>query len=388
MKNIRKTTSMAYAIIFLLLTVAVGAISLKNLIEFYVNDEVDYNEWSADLGNKFETDVATTFFEKFQFVNLNGAMRNLLGQHEMNGVVKLNNGYLLTTIPYASDEYLQTCAEKVEALNRYCRQRGTELVYASTPYASGKYNPALPEGIEDYGNDNIDRFITMLDTLAVDTIDFRVRMHDDGIDHYSMMYKTDHHWTTEAGFYAYGILEDYIVRKTGCHMDNRISEIENYTVTKYKNWHLGSYGQRTGRYYAGIDDFDLIIPTFDTTIQNDSGDMGTMQDLVINREPLSNRQYTSRYTYDYVLGNALGHYINLDCQNDIRILMITDSFGKAVNPYLIMGFHEIEYVYDSDVSSITPEYIEAYDPDVVILMYYPTFLQENYNGTPFNFQGF
>ena len=101
MKNIRKTTSMAYAIIFLLLTVAVGAISLKNLIEFYVNDEVDYNEWSADLGNKFETDVATTFFEKFQFVNLNGAMRNLLGQHEMNGVVKLNNGYLLTTIPYA-----------------------------------------------------------------------------------------------------------------------------------------------------------------------------------------------------------------------------------------------------------------------------------------------
>ena len=53
-----------------------------------------------------------------------------------------------------------------------------------------------------------------------------------------------------------------------------------------------------------------------------------------------------------------------------------------------MGFHEIEYVYDSDVSSITPEYIEAYDPDVVILMYYPTFLQENYNGTPFNFQGF
>ena len=189
-------------------------------------------------------------------------------------------------------------------------------------------------------------------------------MHDDGIDHYSMMYKTDHHWTTEAGFYAYGILEDYIVRKTGCQMDNRISEIKNYTVTKYKNWHLGSYGQRTGRYYAGIDDFDLIIPTFDTTIQNDSGDMGTMQDLVINREPLSNRQYTSRYTYDYVLGNALGHYINLDCQNDIRILMITDSFGKAVNPYLIMGFHEIEYVYDSDVSSITPEYIEAYDPDV------------------------
>lgn len=165
MKDIRKVTSIIYVIVFIFMIGVIGSISLKNLIRFYINDEIDYNEWSADLGNKFETDITTTFFEKFQFVNLNGAVRNALGQQEMNGVIKLNNGYLLTTIPYSSDTYLQTCADKVNNLKRYCEKRGTELVYVSTPYTSGKYDSELPGGVEDYGNDNIDRFIAMLDNL-------------------------------------------------------------------------------------------------------------------------------------------------------------------------------------------------------------------------------
>lgn len=384
----KKISSVAFAIVFILLTVVIGCISLKNFIFFYVKGEVDYSEWTVDLGDKFETDVATTFFQKFQFVNLNGAIRNLLGQREMNWVIKLNNGYLLTKIPYSSDEYLQNCADRVASFNNYLKQRGTVLVYAATPYTSGKYDPEIPTGVSDYGNYNVDRFITMLNTLDVETIDFREIMHENGIDHYSMMYKTDHHWNTKAGFYAYGILEDYIIAQTGCSVDERISDINNYTITTYEKWHLGSRGQRTGRYFAGIDDFDLILPDFETTIQNDSGITGKMQDLVINMEPLSNKQYTSRYTYDLVLDAANDHYINLDCENDIKILIVTDSFGKALNPYLMMGFREIKFQDDSDVSPITPEYIEAYDPDVVILMYYPEILQEDRKYKPFDFQGF
>ena len=170
------------------------------------------------------------------------------------------------------------------------------------------------------------------------------------------------------------------------HIDERISDIQNYTVTTYKKWHLGSRGQRTGIYYAGIDDFDLIIPNFDTSIQNDAGTVGNMQDLMINMEPLANKDYTSRYTYDSVLGGSIGHFTNLDCKNDIKVLIITDSFGKAVAPYLAMGFAQIDYVYDADVSGVTPEFIESIDPDVVIMMYYPEFLQEGKQ--PFSFSGY
>ena len=381
-----KIRNYAYIAVFLVIIIGLGFLSYRKLTKFYINQEKDYNEWTPDLGSKFETDIASTFFNKFGFVNLNGAVCNALNQPCMNGVVKLNNGYLLTTLPYSSDEVLRTYADSTIRFDEYLKNRGTVLVYANTPYTSSKYDPQLPIGINDYGNDNCDRFLQMLKDAGVDTIDFRETMHDDGIDQYSMMYKTDHHWTTKAGLYAYGVLEDYIVDKTGCDVDERISDIQNYTVTTYKKWHLGSRGQRTGIYYAGIDDFDLIIPNFDTSIQNGAGTVGNMQDVMINMEPLANKDYTSRYTYDSVLGGSIGHFTNLDCKNDIKVLLITDSFGKAVAPYLAMGFAQIDYVYDADVSGVTPEFIESIDPDVVIMMYYPEFLLEGRQ--PFSFSGF
>ena len=80
MKRQKLLPTISYAIVFCIVTIVIGCFSFINLINFYVNDMIDYNEWSADLGTKFETDEATTFFQKFQFVNLNGAVRKLLGQ--------------------------------------------------------------------------------------------------------------------------------------------------------------------------------------------------------------------------------------------------------------------------------------------------------------------
>lgn len=368
MENLKRK-SLIWIIIFIVVICGIGGVSMYNLVRYYVYDEVDYNEWTANLGSKAETTIATTFFEKFQFVNLNGAIRNILGEKEMNGVVKLNNGYLMTTIDYVDDSTMQARANNVSAFNDYLKKRGTSFLFAITPYTCSKYDSQLPVGVEDYGNDDADRLMNYIAATGVDTLDFRSTMHDDGINQYDMMYKTDHHWTTTAGLYAYGKLEDYIVNKTGCSVDSRIADEANYTVKTYKGWHLGSRGQRTGSYFTGVDDFNLYIPKFDSLIQNDQGQTGSMQDLVYDMGVLNQKDETSRYTYDVVLGNSLGHFINLNAQNDVKILIVTDSMGKAVNPFLMMAFSEIQYIYDGD-ASVTPEYIESYDPDVVICLYY------------------
>lgn len=36
------------------------------------------------------------------------------------------------------------------------------MIYAVTPYTVDKYDPQLPAGVQDYGNDNLDRFAGML----------------------------------------------------------------------------------------------------------------------------------------------------------------------------------------------------------------------------------
>lgn len=375
----KKISSISFLILFVLLVCCIGFFSFVRLFKFYVNDEVYYNEWTADLGNKFETDICTTFFGKTSFVDMNGAFRSLLGQKEMNGVLKLNNGYLTILMSEVDDAALENYARNLSDFNEYLDSRGTKLVYALAPCTVDKYDPQLPIGKADYSNDNADRLIGFIKDQNIDIIDFREEFHNDGLSCYDMMYKTDHHWTTNAGFYVYCKLEKYITGFSGCTVDERVSDLSQYTVTTYPEWHLGSRGQRTGRYFAGIDDFDLIIPNFETKIQQ--GDtVGNMQDLTYDLSVLENRDYTSRYTYDAVQ-NSLGNYVNLESKNDIKILFITDSFGRAVSPYLMMGFHEIAYVYDMSTNILTPDFIETFDPDVVIAMYYlnNALLEDGYN---------
>lgn len=38
---------------------------------------------------------------------------------------------------------------------------------------------------------------------GIETMDLRFLMHGDGIDPYNMFYRTDYHYTTEAGFYTF-----------------------------------------------------------------------------------------------------------------------------------------------------------------------------------------
>ena len=181
---------------------------------------------------------------------------------------------------------------------------------------------------------------------------------------------------------------NFIAEKTGCEIDPRVSDISNYTVTKYEAWHLGSRGQRTGLHYVGADDFTLIEPNFKTSVVDPLDVAGSINDFFINTKPLQKRDFTTRYIYDDVLGGGayLGHYVNLESVNDVRVLIITDSFAKAVNPYLIMGFGEFYSTFDGFVGDITPKFISAYDPDVVIMMYYPQYL--NSNSGSFDFSGF
>lgn len=365
MKTERKLRSIIFMCIFLLVTVVLGTASFSKLVHFYMYDEVDYNEWSPDLGRKFETDIATTFYRKFGFVNMNGAVRNILGQKEMNGIVKLNNGYLLTCCPYVSDEILQNNADSLIRLKKYLDEKDIPLIYAITPYTSDKYDPQLPDGIQDYGNDNLDRFAQMLRKGNIDLLDFREIMHEDGFTSYDMIYRTDHHWNTEAGFYAYRKLNERLETLLDCRTDPQIKEFSNYTVKNYEDWHLGSRGQRTGKYFAGSDDFHLITPNFETAITHD-GMEGTYESLIVNMSALESKNYKDRYTYDTTLGNANSDYTNQLSFNNKKLLVLSDSFGKAINPFLILSYAEFRYLN----VGLTAEYIEEYQPDAVILFYY------------------
>ena len=123
-------------------------------------------------------------------------------------------------------------------------------------------------------------------------------------------------------------------------------------------------------------------------IRSADGVTGTIADFFIDMEPLARKDFENGYVYDAVprWGNYNGDYVNLLSKNDVKVLIISDSFAKAVNPYLIMGFGEMKCLLDGNVGYITPGMIEDYDPDVVIMMYYPDYI--NAGSGSFDFSGF
>ena len=371
-------SSVSFLIVFSALVIAMGGVSIYKFQDFLISGKADYNEWTADLGSKAETKFATNFFNKFNFINLNGAVRAGLGQREMNGVVKLNNGYLLTTIGYISNEDLAPCAENIYNIQQYLSQKGIEFIYAFTPYTSSKYDTELPLGVEDFGNDNLDRLYSLLQERKIAPVDFREELYNDGIDQYTMMYKTDHHWNTEMGFYAFKKLVPLIEEKLNVTIEEELQDFSNYDVTVYKKWHLGSRGQRTGAYFAGTDDFHLITPKFETSIKsfhsirdalvskmNGEIQRGTYTSEIINFAPLKSRDATSRYTYDNTLSVLGKAFINYNARNDKRILLVSDSMGKAVGPFLVLSSSAL-------YSAVNVDYrvIEEFNPDIVIIIEY------------------
>lgn len=83
----------------------------------------------------------------------------------------------------------------------------------------------------------------------------------------------------------------------------------------------------------------------------------------------------NRYTYDYVMGGiTFKHFQNFECRNAVKVLFISDSFGVAVAPYLIMAFKQFQGVSIYNLEIVTKNFIESYSPDVVVFLTYPVIL--------------
>ena len=377
-----KKITYASAIILMGFIILMGICADKNLFDFSVlGIKASNYEFSDDDGNSAELDYAVNFPLKTSFVDLNGAIRKLFHQHEMNGVTKLNNGYLTVLQGRLPIKSLDKYSDALKYYSDWCEKRGTKLLFVQPPYTDSKYDPELPCGDVDYSNDNMDYLLNSLRKKNIAVIDLRECMHEDGINQYDYSYRTDHHWNAKGGFYAYTKIVDWITKYTGCEVDKRLTDIDNYQIKKYPQWHLGSRGLYTGRYYAGIDDYYLILPNFKTCIINSKdGTKGSFADQIVNWSVFSDRDAIKRYTYETALSkNDINCMTSENAKSDISVYMISDSFATAIDPYMLLTYRDynkgaLRYPDEAFAGSKQSKI----NPDVVVIMpYYENYCKIN-----------
>ena len=360
-------------IAFLIFCICTEYFSLKNYWDIKVSGvEATPDGYVAE--NAFEENFNVLLWNENKYVEYYGLVANWMKQPKLNNTIKLKNGYLTEEREAFSDEILKKNADDLLTTQKYLEEKGAKLLYVQSPYKISKYDHQLPAGIADYSNDNMDRFLKYINENGIATIDLRDSFQEDGMDLYEYFFSTDHHWTPEAGFYAFTQIAEYAENELGIEVGDLVTNLDNYHIENFEDWHLGSNGQRTGVRYGGIDDFHLITPTFETNLTNVlTGEVGTYQDVLIERTVL---EQESRAVYDICYGNSMsGFFYNPNAINDKTVVLVSDSMGKVVAPFMILGFQNV-YTTGFDFNQAK---IDEINPDLVIyLPYHDNMDGENY----------
>ena len=386
LNKIKKITHMHVLIVlFLMIIFILGAAALPSTLSrvwhLFMVEETDFR---SDLRSLAPV-IASRYHDSLDFddpfllnkgtyININGLMANLMGQRYMNERVKLKNGHLTYV---GTDPYLDTslAAYQLIMLNLELSDRGKSFLFVLAPGQISKYEDLMPIGFEADFNHHSDNLIAALRFNNVPVLDLREELHKDGIINSEALFKTDHHWRPETGFWAYGKIVEHLI-EIGLidPIDSKYTDINEYNVEVYKNWFLGTAGQRTGRYFAGLDDFSIITPKFGTNLSVDipthgiskQGDFSTVGfDHTANRFDL----------YEASPYNAYGHacrdykqYINDNAPTDLSIMVIGDSHGNVAFTYLALvasSVTELDMRYYPGDFTV---FFQNADPDIVIVL--------------------
>lgn len=336
--------------------------------------------------------VNDRIFAKNSFINVYGLLQRVTGNRcvyeqdgAVNKVVKLDDGAVTFVMNRQKD--LIKKAEHTQVFNKQLQSMGVDLLYVQLPFKINKFEKGLPVGVEDYSNENADEILAELNGRGVSTFDLRDEMSKEFPDYGSLFFKTDHHWKPETGLWAAKKITEKLNESLGFQIDTTLLDKNRLVVKTYKNQFLGSMGKRVGRYYAGIDDFSLLLPSYHTdmshSVTRTAGSsftkQGSFEQTFIFSENLSGNDIFKNNPYVAYSG---GDYPLCVCKNNLlagkKVLVLRDSYSCVVTPFLSLAACKELHIIDPRLykDSITG-YIITINPDVVLMIYNPGALKED-----------
>ncbi len=369
----KRTAQILYIVLFITI---IGLGTLFNLPRFIAitSGAVRNNEYEA-WTTVIDLEYSDKFLNKYEFVNANGAIHEVLGQREMNGVTKLNNGKLVVVL---EERPVWQQANKTEELYDWLQERQIAFCYVQVPYEICKYDAQLPAGVEDYSNIDADVFLSLIGQEGVPYLDLREEMHKDGLEHYEAFFKTDHHWTIETAFWAYGTMVECLEEVLVTEVPQEYTDIASYNMETYENCVLGSNGRKAGVVYGGLDDITLIYPQFDTEMSFAAPEegiyrKGDFKEAFMDYSFLEGENLYEMSQYNVYIGEDYPTTEQLcrEAPSDKKILLIKDSYFRPVQAFLGMTFSQVNTLDMRYFTGSVEEYIEKVQPDIVLLCYNP-----------------
>lgn len=372
-KNYAVIVLIGIVIVFMIITM-LGHVRYpwRALKAVFVSNDISLSSFKEG----FQSRLTDSFALKNHFINLNGWFAGFLDQTTCNEVIKLNNGMLTNDIPEID---VSPYAKNALEFKDFLAEQGIEFLYISEPYKVDLCKQLLPVGIENSGNETASALNSLLEDGGVHVLDLRPELSatPEQVERY--FFKTDHHWTFEGAFIAFQRIGEELCKLFPEEsIELSYANFDQWEARTLKNWSLGSHGRRVGIYYGGTDDITYYTPRFETSmscaipnhVQLYKGDFNTAN---IRKRYIEQRNYFDNNAYEMYIGGQypLVCHRNPLAPNDLRILMVIDSFGRPVQAYLSTLFQEVDVIDPRQYDFNIAEYVQYSQPDVVIEMIYP-----------------
>lgn len=333
-----------------------------------------------------ENAINTYLFGRQAGLTLNLAAEGALGKQIMqfgdSRMVRLNTGHLYD---------LQPAADVSGQLGEIIDMRDTYL--ADTPFLfayaqSTLYDESmLPEGVAvlDHNMETADSILADLRAAGIQCIDSREVLGASGYPLEELLLYTDQHWSSKAALLMAGEIARSL-QEAGLPLAAENLDVDRFDSQTFESNFLGKYGQRIGADNVRLDDMTAFWPKYDTQIRCvtlrkssvERDQQGTFKDAAIRWDQFendANRDYSTNAYKAYGLTEAEQHYWN-ESVPEGRILVIKDSFGASVTPFLALTAHEVLGVDLRTAQKTVAQYIEELQPDAVVMVYSQQMLRD------------
>ncbi len=314
---------------------------------------------------------------------------NITSYFDYDSVASLPDGYLTT---FSRENDVTYPAESIVMLNQFLQEKKIPFLYVQAPFKVSEKQDTSVSGKLDYSNQNANALLKILRENNVECLDTREYLNASFENYHEAFYRTDHHWKPQTGLMVSRQILEELQSRFG--LDSRALLLDSalFQIENYPEFFLGSWGKRVTLSATAPEDFELLYPKYDTEfrvlIPERNMDVTGDFSILYNKSLLLEKDYYNSNPYEaYIWGNnAVMTIENKMAENPTKILIIKDSFGNCVAPFLACGVKKVDVVDVRHFSGSLEAYVEETGPDVVILLYNAAMLDDLSKGylAPFN----
>ncbi len=359
-----------------------------------INNETSNQNENQYLYKKIEKTMEENVLGKDLFVEGYGYIQRLMQKNEFFNfnIVKDKNDNLHYSYFDYEENNVDEILKRTSTFNQFLHERGINYLHVvptSKNSEINKFEIGTPMPLD---NETIDTFLEGMDKEKIEYLDLRTLMMSNGLPDDEQFFKTDHHWTIQACFWAFTEIVERLNEEydAGLDPDEYYTNIDNYNKVLYENSFLGSLGRKTGINYGGVDDFTLITPKYETDYTNTTmridgsldNNFGEFEGVIVNMDPFQNvyklKETNSDKYFTYLSGNwPYVSVTNNNVENDKKLLLIKDSYAVPVASFLTTTFKQVDLVDPRYIQEPIEDIIERNEYDYVVTLFsLPNYTEE------------